>query len=116
MKSPFPKSVYRRNSEIYRVLANPIRLEILNSIKFQELSVEQLIDILGLRKANVSQHLALLRHARLVTARREGLSVYYQIVDPRIIEPCRILKEVWEETPSLPAHVSTRKEYAQVSV
>ena len=112
MKSPFPKAVYNRNAEIYRLLANPIRLEILNSIKYQELSVEQLIEILQLKKANVSQHLAMLRHARIVTCRREGLNVYYKIVDPRIIEPCRILKEVWEETPTLPSHVRPQREYA----
>ena len=111
MQSPFPKSVYNRNAEIYKILANPIRLEILNSIKYQRLSVEQLVEILKLRKANVSQHLAMLRHAKLVTCRREGLSVYYEIVDPRIVEPCRILKELWEETPTLPAHLSLRKEH-----
>lgn len=108
MKSPFPQAVYNRNAEIYKVLSNPIRLEILNTIKFQEASVEQLVAMLGLKKANVSQHLAMLRHAKLVRTRREGLNVYYQIVDPRIIDPCRILKEVWEETPTLPEHVTLR--------
>jgi len=112
MKSPFPKHVYNRNAEIYKVLANPIRLEILNTIKYQETSVEDLVDMLQLKKANVSQHLAMLRHARLVSTRREGLNIYYRIIDPRIIEPCRILKEVWEQTPTLPAHVSLKKEYA----
>jgi len=112
MKSPFPKHVYNRNAEIYKILSNPIRLEILNTIKFQEASVEQLVEVLKLRKANVSQHLAMLRHARLVATRRDGLNIYYRIVDPRIIEPCRILKEVWEDTPTLPSHVSLKKEYA----
>lgn len=96
MKSPFLKEVYFRNAGIYRVLANPIRLEILNILKNQEASVEDLIKILKLRKANVSQHLALLRHNRLVTTRRNGLNVYYKISDPRIVEPCRILKEFWQ--------------------
>ncbi len=108
MKSPFPKTVYNRNAEIYKVLSNPIRLEILNTIKFQEASVEQLVEMLGLKKANVSQHLAMLRHTKLVRTRKEGLNVFYQIVDPRIIDPCRILKEVWEETPTLPEHVTLR--------
>jgi DNA-binding transcriptional ArsR family regulator len=94
MKSPYTKEVYAKNAYLYKVLANPIRLEILNCIKNRELSVEQLIAILGLRKANVSQHLTVLRHLKLVTARRHGLNMYYRIVDPVIVEPCKILQRV----------------------
>lgn len=100
MKSPFPKSTYARNAGIYRILANPIRLEILNILKYREASVEKLTDALKLRKANVSQHLAILRHLRLVTVRREGLRVYYRIADPRIVEPCRILRDLWRKNHS----------------
>lgn len=96
MKSPFPRSVYIRNAEIYKLMANPKRLEILNILKWQELSVEALTKMLKLRKANVSQHLALLRHARAVTVRRSGLNAYYSIADPRLVEPCRILRELWK--------------------
>ena len=113
MQSPYPKSVYARNAEIYKILANPIRLEILNTIKHDEASVEQLVGILGLRKANVSQHLGLLRHAGLVVTRRSGLNIYYKLVDPRVIEPCRILKEVWEDAPGMPADMALRKEAAK---
>lgn len=91
IKQPLPRTAYRRNAETYKVLANPKRLEILNLLREQEMSVEELVKTLGVAKANVSQHLALLRHAKLVTVRREGLSGYYNIVDPRIVEPCRIL-------------------------
>ena len=94
IKQPLPRTAYRRNAEIYKILANPKRLEILNLLREQEMSVEELIKTLGITKANVSQHLALLRHADLVTVRREGLNGYYNIIDPRIVEPCRILHEL----------------------
>lgn len=97
MKSPFPKHVYERNAEIYKLLANSKRLEILNILKVQEMSVEGLIRLLSLSKANVSQHLALLRHAKLVMVRRSGLNAYYRISDPKIVEPCRILRDLWEK-------------------
>lgn len=97
MKSPFPKTTYERNTVIYKLLANPKRLEILNLLKQKELAVEELVKTLKLPKANVSQHLAVLRHARLVTARRNGLSAYYKIADPRIVEPCRILHDIWKQ-------------------
>lgn len=97
MKSPFPKTTYARNAEIYKILANPKRLEILNLLRQHELAVEQLVKTLRLPKANVSQHLALLRHARLVTVRRNGLNAYYTITDSRIVEPCRILHQLWKK-------------------
>jgi DNA-binding transcriptional ArsR family regulator len=98
VKSPFPKATYERNATIYRILANPKRLEILNLLKRRELAVEALVKILKLPKANVSQHLALLRYARLVTVRRNGLKAYYKISDPRIVEPCKILHDLWKHS------------------
>ncbi len=94
MKSPLPREAYRRNASIYRVLANPKRLEILNILKKGEVAVETLIKITKLPKANISQHLALLRLNGLVLTRRKGLNIYYRIVDPRIVAPCKILHEL----------------------
>jgi len=94
VKKPLPRSAYERNAETYKLLANPKRLEILNLLREQEMSVEDLVKTLGVSKPNVSQHLALLRHARLVTVRRDGLNGYYNIIDPRIVEPCRILHQL----------------------
>ncbi|MCE9541558.1 metalloregulator ArsR/SmtB family transcription factor [Candidatus Kaiserbacteria bacterium] len=91
IKRPLPRAAYERNALTYRILANPKRLEILNLLREQEMAVADLVDELGISKSNVSQHLAVLRYEHLVTVRREGLSAYYSIVDPRIVEPCRVL-------------------------
>jgi len=91
MKSLLPKEAYQKNALIYKILANSKRLEILNILKKQETSVEELLKITKLPKANLSQHLALMRHNGLVVPRRHGLNMYYKIVDPRIVEPCKIL-------------------------
>ena len=72
-------------------MANPKRLEILNLLREQEMAVQDLVKTLGISKANVSQHLGILRRERLVTVRRDGLNAYYAIVDQRIVEPCLIL-------------------------
>jgi ArsR family transcriptional regulator len=94
IKSPLPKSAYTKNALIYKILSSAKRLEILNILKEGETSVENLLDTMKLPKANLSQHLALLRHSGIVTARREGLKVFYTIIDPRIVEPCRILHQL----------------------
>jgi ArsR family transcriptional regulator len=91
MKSPLPQEAYDRNAGIYKILANPKRLEVLNLLKLKELAVEDILKVTRLSKANLSQHLALLRHNGLVHTRREGLNIIYRIVDPRIVEPCKIL-------------------------
>lgn len=96
IKSPYPKEVYAKNAEIYKMMANPKRLEILNILKDNEVTVDKLSEIVGIRKANTSQHLAILRYLRVVTVRKEGKNSYYKLVDPRIVEPCRILKNIWE--------------------
>jgi DNA-binding transcriptional ArsR family regulator len=93
-KSPFPKHIYHHNAEIYKILAHPIRLEILNSLSKQDLSVEDLTGIIGIRKPTLSQHLAILRHARIVSAKRRGVNVYYHVIDPRIILPCKIFYNI----------------------
>ncbi|HWA51789.1 MAG TPA: metalloregulator ArsR/SmtB family transcription factor [Patescibacteria group bacterium] len=97
LKSPFPKYVYERNSEIYKLMANPKRLEILNIIKNTEASVDQLSEIIGIRKANTSQHLSILRHLRIVNVRKEGKNSYYKLVNPELIAPCAILMKLWNK-------------------
>ncbi|PIV90757.1 transcriptional regulator [Candidatus Gracilibacteria bacterium CG17_big_fil_post_rev_8_21_14_2_50_48_13] len=94
MVSPFPKTTYRANAEVYKVLAHPTRLEILNIMKHEEVSVEDLLRLVAVSKANLSQHLSILRNAGLVHVRRDGLRAFYSIMDARIIEPCRVLHEL----------------------
>ena len=98
IKQPLPRIAYQKNAEIYKILANPKRLEILNLLREQEMPVEELVKILGISKANVSQHLSLLRHAKLVTVHRIGLNGYYNIIDPRIVEPKKKLHQLSQKT------------------
>lgn len=94
MKTSAPKEAYVKNAAIYRILANAKRLEILNLLKTGEHSVAQLLKIVKIPKANMSQHLALLRHSGVVKTRREGLNIYYTLIEPRIVEPCDILNDL----------------------
>jgi DNA-binding transcriptional ArsR family regulator len=95
--SRFSKDVYERNANIYKILANAKRLEILNAIREREATVTELSKLLGVRKANTSQHLMILRHLGLVKVRKSGKFAFYQIIDPGLVEPCRILKELHEK-------------------
>lgn len=92
----FNKDTFNKNAQIYKIMSHPARLEILNRLRKREHSVEELIKFIGLRKSNISQHLAILRHFNLVKPQRNGQNVSYRLVQPRIVEACRILKEVSE--------------------
>ncbi len=103
IKSPYPKYVYERNSHIYKALASPKRLEILNTIKNHEVSVEDLASVLGVRISNVSQHLTILKTLRLVTVRKVGHRSFYRLSDPAIVAPCEIFRRLWERQSKISA-------------
>ncbi|MBW7956949.1 MAG: winged helix-turn-helix transcriptional regulator [Deltaproteobacteria bacterium] len=88
------KEVFKLQAEICKTLANPKRLEIINALRDGELPVAEIVERLAATSANVSQHLAVLRQRRVVTARREGANIYYRINNPKIIEACSLMKAV----------------------
>jgi len=75
----------------FKVLAEPMRLRILNALRDGEKSVTELVEELGTGQANVSKHLGLLHRHRMVARRKEGLNVYYRIADPSILELCELM-------------------------
>ena len=97
--SAYSKDFYSKAADLFKVMSNAKRLEILNSIKDREVTVNELSTILGTRKSNTSQHLAYLRYVGLVIARRQGKNIFYKLVDPRIVEPCKILSEISKKNP-----------------
>ena len=88
------KSIFKLQAEICKTLTNPKRIEILNTLKNEEKTVTELVAALGASKANVSQHLAVMRHKGILATRREGVNIYYRIANPKVIEACSLMKEV----------------------
>jgi|SRR3989344_7294125 len=94
MKLSPSKEIYNKNAHIFKILAHAKRLEILNLLIIKELKVEEIRKATKIPKANLSQHLALLRHNGLLKARREGLNIFYKIGDRGIIELYRVLNKL----------------------
>lgn len=84
----------RRYAAIGRALADPKRLCVLESLAKGELSVSDLSVRVGCQVPNMSQHLAVLRAAGLVTTRREGSTVYYRLADPQVLEAYRLIQAI----------------------
>jgi ArsR family transcriptional regulator len=70
--------------EVFKVIANQKRLEIIQLLKNREMNVGEMAAMLGLRQPNLSQHLTLLRQQKLVTVSKRGQKAYYRLADKRI--------------------------------
>jgi DNA-binding transcriptional ArsR family regulator len=80
-------------AEIFKALANPTRLAILEALRQGELPVSAILARLGMEQANVSQHLAMLRIRRLVVNRKEGNQVFYSVRDPVLLQVVDLLRQ-----------------------
>lgn len=84
----------QRYASIGRALADPKRLCVLESLADGELSVRDLAGRVSCQVPNMSQHLAVLRGAGLVTTRRDGSTVFYRLADPRVLEAYRLIQTI----------------------
>ena len=83
-----------RYAAVGRALADPKRLCVLESLALGELSVTDLSERVGCQVPNMSQHLAVLRSAGLVTTRRDGSTIFYRLADPRVLEAYRLIQDI----------------------
>jgi ArsR family transcriptional regulator, cadmium/lead-responsive transcriptional repressor len=82
-------------AKYFRALGHPGRLRILEALRDQgELSVSELVELLGLAQPKVSDHLACLRWCGFVAARREHRAAHYRIADERVADIVRLANEV----------------------
>lgn len=72
-------TVFDLHAELLAALAHPTRLEIIQLVRHQALNVTQISTMLGVRQANTSQHLALLREVGVLTSQKDGKEVYYSL-------------------------------------
>jgi ArsR family transcriptional regulator, arsenate/arsenite/antimonite-responsive transcriptional repressor len=70
-----------RLETLFRALADPVRLRILNLVNGREICVCYFVEIFGLVQPTVSRHLAYLRNAGIVAARRQGKWMHYRLRD-----------------------------------
>ena len=107
------QELYELQADVCKVFSNPKRLEIINHLKEKELSAGELLEKTGLSKANLSQHMGVLRAKGVILSRREGVTVYYRISNPKIIEACILMREVileqFEEKSRMIASLNTMK-------
>ena len=87
---------------IFRALADPTRLRLLNLIGNREICVCYFVEILGLSQPKISRHLAYLRRAGIVTARRDGKWMHYRLSAPKDPTARSILRETMKHVAAEP--------------
>jgi len=92
----FKQDLFSQFARVGKALSNGNRLELLEFLAQGERSVDELTKVSGLTLGNVSQHLQNLRHAGLVTSRKEGLKVIYRLTGNEVIELLNALRAVAE--------------------
>ncbi|MEM1308712.1 MAG: metalloregulator ArsR/SmtB family transcription factor [Cyanobacteria bacterium P01_D01_bin.71] len=88
---------------IFKALSEPLRVEVIELLREQEMCVCDLCDRLGVAQSKLSFHLKTLRHAGLVRSRQEGRWIYYRLNLSRLVELEEYLAEFRLHSPRLPA-------------
>ncbi len=84
-----------RASNALKAMSHPLRLKILCVLGDQEVSVQDIVDLVGTTQSNISQHLAILREKEVLVTRKDANRVYYRISDPRTLKLIGLMRDVF---------------------
>ncbi|MFO1540362.1 MAG: ArsR/SmtB family transcription factor [Chloroflexota bacterium] len=101
-------ATYALMAEICRTLAHPTRIALLHALADGPVEVGRLADALGVSQPNASQHLAVMRSAGLVEARRDGREVQYRLADRGVLDACELMAGVMRRRLARLADISAR--------
>ena len=98
------EEVFERAAELFRVLSAPTRLKIISTLCSGEKNVGALLSEIATTQPNMSQHLNTLYKAGVLGRRREGVQIYYRIINDRVVNLCRaVCTQIAMETDGDPA-------------
>jgi ArsR family transcriptional regulator len=83
------EEVFEKAAEVFRVMSAPMRLRIISALCNGEKNVGELLSEIDTTQPNMSQHLNTLYQAGVLGKRREGVQIYYRIINDRVVTLCR---------------------------
>lgn len=93
-KRRLEEKIYERQVGICKAFANPTRLRILDLVSQRDYPVSDILRYLSISKANLSQHLAILKAAGVVVTHRDGQRVYCHLAIPEVKKACALIRDV----------------------
>ncbi|WP_371501296.1 metalloregulator ArsR/SmtB family transcription factor [Kitasatospora sp. NBC_00374] len=92
-----PVPLHQAKAEFFRMLGHPIRIRVLELLQAGPTPVRELLAELDIEPSNLSQQLAQLRRAGLVTATREGSTVVYALAGADVADLLRAARRILTE-------------------
>jgi DNA-binding transcriptional ArsR family regulator len=93
--------IFDMQAQLCQVLGNSTRLRIVHALKDGPMCVNELVALLkNAPQPTVSRHLAVLRSAGVLTTRRSGMEVIYEITNPKIVGVCDMMRTILAERES----------------
>jgi len=83
--------VFHDAAKTFRVMAAPMRLKIISALCQGEKNVGELLQSIDTTQPNMSQHLHTLHRAGILGRRRDGVQIYYRIVNESVVGMCRAM-------------------------
>jgi len=93
-QSEVENEILERQVLICKSFANSTRLHILDLLGKRDWSAADIQRELGISKANLSQHVTVLRSAGVIVRRREGKQVYFSLAMPEVKQACQLIQHV----------------------
>ena len=87
-----------RASRSIKAMSHPLRLKILCALGKEEVSVQDIVALVGTSQSNISQHLAILRDKGILASRKDANRVYYRVSDSRTLLLIGMMREVFCST------------------
>jgi DNA-binding transcriptional ArsR family regulator len=91
------RPLYVAKADFFKTLGHPARIRVLELLSEREHSVGEMLPEVGIEATSLSQQLAVLRRAGLVTSRKEGSTVYYSLTSPQVAELLAVARRILTE-------------------
>ncbi|MBT9490862.1 MAG: winged helix-turn-helix transcriptional regulator [Paucibacter sp.] len=101
--------VFESVAELFSLLSTPIRLKIISAVCHGEKNVSELLSEIDTTQPNMSQHLSTLYRSGVLSKRREGTQIYYQLQSERVATLCRAVCTQVEMEMNPSAEIETKE-------
>ncbi len=91
------RPLYQAKAELFKTLGHPARIRVLELLSQREYAVGEMLPEVGVEATSLSQQLAVLRRAGLVSFRKEGSTVYYSLTSPEVAELLAVARRILTE-------------------
>ena len=91
------RPLYQAKAEFFKTLGHPARIRVLELLSEREHAVGEMLPEVGIEATSLSQQLAVLRRAGLVTFRKEGSTVRYSLTSPQVAELLAVARRILTE-------------------